>query len=249
MGEALHLYIEEKNLSIVGSLLNCLVDMYIKCGKMEEAQKLLDRCGADDVDVVLGTTLINGYVKSNKIDVARFLFDQMTERSLISWTAMISGYVQALSASVEVGEFRFGRSIHCLILKHGMSVDGFLGNVLIDLYAECEQVNEACRIFEQLPYKTIVTWNTINGNIAKARAFFDVIPEKDVISWNTMMNCNARYNQFQELFEFFHKMQSSRIKTDKFTLVSLLYHPVPALEPLIMEFGICAAFKCLCKRW
>ncbi|XP_031261118.1 pentatricopeptide repeat-containing protein At2g29760, chloroplastic-like [Pistacia vera] len=90
MGEALHLYIEEKNLSIVGSS----VDMYIKCGKMEEAQKLLDRSGADDVDVVLGTTLISGYVKSNKIDAARFLFDQMTERSLISWTAMISGYVQ-----------------------------------------------------------------------------------------------------------------------------------------------------------
>ncbi|KAJ0030461.1 hypothetical protein Pint_14671 [Pistacia integerrima] len=171
MGEALHLYIEEKNLSIVGSS----VDMYIKCGKMEEAQKLLDRCGADDVDVVLGTTLISGYVKSHKIDAARFLFDQMTERSLISWTAMISGYVQ-------------------------------------DLYAKSEQVNEACRIFEQLPYKTIVTWNSINGNIAKARAIFDVIPEKDVISWNTMINCYARYNQFQELFELFHKMQSSHIK-------------------------------------
>ncbi|KAJ0031897.1 hypothetical protein Pint_14663 [Pistacia integerrima] len=176
--------------------------------RMEEAQKLLDRCGADDVDVVLGTTLISGYG-------ARFLFDQMTERSLISWTAMISGYVQggyfceslklfremrfkdvwpdevelinSTFTSVEVGEFRFGRSIHCLILKHGMSVDGFLGNALIDLYAKCEQVNEACRIFEQLPYKTVVTWNTMlygfcrNRNIAKARAFFDVIPEKDVI--------------------------------------------------------------------
>ncbi|KAJ0031214.1 hypothetical protein Pint_12764 [Pistacia integerrima] len=260
MGEALHLYIEEKNLGIVGSLLNCLVDMYIKCGKMEEAQKLLDRCGADDVDVVLGTTLISGYVKSNKIDAASFLFDQMTERSLISWTAMISGYVQggyfyeslklfremrfkdvwpdevvlltALSASVEVGEFRFGRSIHCSILKYGMSVDGFLGNALIDLYAKCEQVNEACRIFEQLPYKTVVTWNTMldgfcrNGNTSKARAFFDVIPEKDVISWNTMINCYARYNQFEELFELFRKMQSSNIKADKLTLLNnggLLY--------------------------
>ncbi|KAL5850393.1 hypothetical protein ACOSQ3_008448 [Xanthoceras sorbifolium] len=43
----------------------------------------------------LWTTLVSGCVKSNRIDEARCLFDQMTERNLISWASMISGYVQA----------------------------------------------------------------------------------------------------------------------------------------------------------
>lgn len=229
MGEILHLYIEENSMKISGNLLNCLVDMYVKYGKMEEVQKLLARCDSDDVDVdvVLWTRLVSGYVKSNGIDNARSLFDQMTERNLISWTTMISGYAQCghcyeslklskqmrvenlspdevvlittLSASVDVGDYEFGKSIHSLVVKYGIIIDGFLGNGLIDLYAKCEELDKAHLIFQQLPYKSAVTWNTRldgfcrNGDTGKARAFFDEIPEKDVISWNTMINCYAKF--------------------------------------------------------
>ncbi|KAJ4707999.1 Pentatricopeptide repeat-containing protein [Melia azedarach] len=230
MGEILHLYIEENSMKISGNLLNCLVDMYVKYGKMEEVQKLLARCDSDDVDVdvVLWTRLVSGYVKSNGIDNARSLFDQMTERNLISWTTMISGYAQCghcyeslklskqmrvenlspdevvlittLSASVDVGDYEFGKSIHSLVVKYGIIIDGFLGNGLIDLYAKCEELDKAHLIFQQLPYKSAVTWNTRldgfcrNGDTGKARAFFDEIPEKD----------------------------NSNLKADKLTLVSLL---------------------------
>lgn len=91
MGKNLHLFLEESSMKISGSLLNCLVDMYVKCGKIGEAQKLLGRCEIDEVDVVLWTTLVSGYVKSNEIDEARRLFDEMVERNLIFWTLMISG--------------------------------------------------------------------------------------------------------------------------------------------------------------
>jgi len=93
MGEELHLYVEENELEIRGSLLNCLVDMYIKCGEMEKAQELVAKC-KPEIDVVLCTTLVSGYVKSNKIYAARQLFEQMREKNLILWTTMISGYVQ-----------------------------------------------------------------------------------------------------------------------------------------------------------
>lgn len=171
MGEKLHLFIEESCMKISGSLLNGLVDMYVKCGKIGQAQKLLGRCEVDEVDVVLWTTLASGYVKSNEIDEARRLFDKMMERNLISWTVMISGYAQcgyyfeslklfremrlenlrpdevvllaALSACVDVAECQFGRSIHGLIVKYGMIVEGFLVNALINLYVKFGQVDEA----------------------------------------------------------------------------------------------------------
>lgn len=91
MGKNLHLFLEESTMKISGSLLNYLVDMYFKCGKIGEAQKLLGRYEIDEVDVVLWTTLVSGYVKSNERDEARRLFDEMVERNLISWTLMISG--------------------------------------------------------------------------------------------------------------------------------------------------------------
>ncbi|KAK9273094.1 hypothetical protein L1049_017901 [Liquidambar formosana] len=255
MGEELLLYIEQNDLEIGGSLLNCLVNLYIKCGNMEKALELLDKYKSE-IDVVLWTTLISGHVKSGKIDAAKHLFDQMTERNLILWTTMISGYVQggfyyeslelfkqmrianvgpdevalvtALSACSHMADCDLGRSIHSLILKYGMIVDGFLGNALIDLYAKCGQLDEARLIFVQLPCKSVVSWNSMlhgfcrSGDTKKARTFFNEIPDKDVVSWNTMINCYARCLRIGELFELFHEMQCSNIKPNNLTLVSLL---------------------------
>ncbi|KAG7965787.1 hypothetical protein I3843_08G017600 [Carya illinoinensis] len=255
MGEKLYLYIEKNELGISQNLLNCLVDMYVKCGEMERAQDLVAKCKYE-IDVVLWTTMVSGYVKSNKINAARCLFEQMREKNLITWTTMISGYVQrgyyyeglelfremrsenmepdevvlltALSACARMGDRELGRSIHNMIVKYGMIVDGFLGNALIDHYAKCELLDEAWKIFEQLPCKTVVSWNSMldgfcrSGDIEKAIAFFNEIPEKDVISWNTLIKCCTRFHHHSESFKLFLNMQSLNVKPDKLTLISLL---------------------------
>lgn len=256
VGEKLHVYIEENGLEISGSLLNCLVDMYVKCGKMEEAFKLLDSYDSEATDVILWTTLISGYVKLGDLNAARHMFNQMDNKNLISWTTMISGYVQggfyneslelfakmrlknvrpdevalltALSACAHTKNSILGRGIHNLVVKYGITTDGFLGNSLIDLYAKCEEVDRALAVFEQLPSKSIASWNTVldaycrSGDIEKARTLFDEIPDKDVISWNTMIHCYTKFHMFQETFELFRRMQSSNVKPNKLTLVSLL---------------------------
>ncbi|KAF6155829.1 hypothetical protein GIB67_039160 [Kingdonia uniflora] len=45
-----------------------------------------------DVDVVLGTSLINMYSRCGNVGRAREVFDNMIECNVVSWTAMISGY-------------------------------------------------------------------------------------------------------------------------------------------------------------
>lgn len=111
-----------------------------------------------------GLKLISGYIKANNIDVAKSLFDQMREKSLISLTIMVSGYVQcgryheslellremmskiwpdevvlvtALLACAHVEYGELGRCIQNLIGKYAMIVDGFLANGLIDMYGKC----------------------------------------------------------------------------------------------------------------
>lgn len=255
MGEKLHLYIEKNELEFGGNLLNCLVHMYIQCGKMEKAHQIAVRSKSDG-SVVLWTTLIGGYVKYKKIHAARCIFDHMIEKSLISWMTMISGYVQggyydeslelfrqmrlenvrpdevlivtALSACVNVEDCKLGRSIHSLVVKYGMICEGLLGNALIDLYAKCKGLDEAQKIFEQLPGRSVASWNSMldglcrSGEIEKAKSFFSEIPEKDIISWNIMINSYARCHRFGELFSLFREMQCSTIKPDRLTLISML---------------------------
>lgn len=255
MGEKLHQYIKENELEIGGNLLNCLVNMYVECGKMERAHELVSGCEIDS-DVVLWTSLVGGYVKAKKMYAARCLFDHIREKNLIAWMTMISGYVRggfyheslelfrqmrlenvmpdevlivtALSACTHVEDWKLGRSIHSLVVKGRMFVDGLLGNALVHLYAQCEEPNEALLIFNQLPGKSAASWNSMldgfcrSGDIDKAKSFFNEIPNKDVISWNTMINFLAKSHRFGELFELFGEMQSSTIKPDKLTLISVL---------------------------
>lgn len=255
MGEKLHLYIKRNELEIGGNMLNCLVNMYIECGRMEKAHEVVVRSKTSN-DVVLWTSLVGGYVKSNKIHAARCVFDHITEKNLISWMTMISGYLQggyyyeslelfkemrienvmpdevlvvrALSACAHVEDGKLGRSIHSLVVKCGMVVEGLLGNALIHSYAECEEPDEAHLIFEQLPSKSIASWNSMldgfcrSGEIEKAKFFFNKIPSKDVISWNTMINYFNKSQRFGELFELFLEMQSSAVKPDMLTLISVL---------------------------
>ncbi|KAF5728910.1 pentatricopeptide repeat-containing protein [Tripterygium wilfordii] len=45
-----------------------------------------------DMNVVLGTSLINMYARCGDVEKAREVFDSMSELNVVTWTAMISGY-------------------------------------------------------------------------------------------------------------------------------------------------------------
>ncbi|CAN1305315.1 Pentatricopeptide repeat-containing protein At3g24000, mitochondrial [Linum perenne] len=47
-----------------------------------------------ELDIYVGTSLIDMYVKCGQIRDAHKLFDKMTVSNIVSWTAMISGYTQ-----------------------------------------------------------------------------------------------------------------------------------------------------------
>ncbi|KAJ6735921.1 hypothetical protein OIU85_018155 [Salix viminalis] len=51
--------------------------------------------------------------------------------------------------------------IHAQSLKLGFWSKGGLGNVIVDLYAKCADVDYAERAFKQLEYKDILAWNSI----------------------------------------------------------------------------------------
>ncbi|KAJ6681422.1 REPEAT-CONTAINING PROTEIN putative-RELATED [Salix koriyanagi] len=68
---------------------NTILNMYVNCGFLSEAQKIFD--GAMGFDVVTWNTMIIGLAKCGEIDKSRRLFDKMLLRNTVSWNSMISG--------------------------------------------------------------------------------------------------------------------------------------------------------------
>ena len=75
---------------------NCLVDMYAKCGMMDEANTVFSNMSVKDV--VSWNAMVAGYSQIGRFEDAVRLFEKMQEEKIkmdvVTWSAAISGYAQ-----------------------------------------------------------------------------------------------------------------------------------------------------------
>lgn len=75
---------------------NSLVDMYSKCGKLEDARKVFD--SVKNKDVYTWNSMITGYCQAEYCGKAYELFTRMQDANvkpnIITWNTMISGYIK-----------------------------------------------------------------------------------------------------------------------------------------------------------
>lgn len=51
--------------------------------------------------------------------------------------------------------------MRALVIQHGFDLNTFVGNVLIDMYAQCGSFMDECGQFNKLPNPDMVTWNAM----------------------------------------------------------------------------------------
>eukprot|EP01018_Ginkgo_biloba_P030112 Gb_36460 [translate_table: standard] len=208
-----------------------LLQIYTNTKSLSEGKKL-HACITKtefEPDIILQNHIMNMYVKCGRVLDARQVFDKMPERSVVSWTGMISGYVehgycqealelfrQMQKASSTPNQFTFntvlracvalkapeqGKQVHARIFKIGIESDIFVGSTLIDMYVKCGNV---C------------------NSMAYARHVFDKMPTQDVVSWTAMIGGYARNGYGHTAMELFDGMQCAGIKPNQFTFASAL---------------------------
>lgn len=143
--------------------------------------------------------LISKLGKEGKIGEARRIFEEMPDRDVVSWTAVITGYIKC--GMIEEAKNLFDRfdSIKNVVTWTAL-VSGFV---------RLGRIEEARSLFDSMPVKNVVSWNTMiegygrRGWVDKAFDLFGRMPERNVVSWNTMittlMKCR-RVDEAQELF-------------------------------------------------
>ncbi|KAK9102341.1 hypothetical protein Sjap_019595 [Stephania japonica] len=105
-------------------------------------------------NVFVYNALIDLYVKCGDVDRARWVFDRMVGKNVVSWNSMISGYL------------RNGQSGKCLDLFHQMQAYG-VGPDLVTMssvlgaYFQMGLVEEATRTFRGMKERDGVCWTTM----------------------------------------------------------------------------------------
>ncbi|KAJ6913344.1 hypothetical protein NC651_015764 [Populus alba x Populus x berolinensis] len=153
------------------------------------------------------------------------VFDDIPEKNVAAWTAIISGYtgvgkcreaidmfrrlldmglrpdsfslVRVLAACTRIGDLRSGEWIDDYITKIGMVRNVFVATSLVDFYVKC-------------------------GNMERACSVFDGMLEKDIVSWSSMIQGYASNGLPKEALDLFFKMLNEGVRPDCYAMVGVL---------------------------
>ncbi|KAI9074898.1 hypothetical protein K1719_043127 [Acacia pycnantha] len=178
-----------------------------------------------DNDVFVKTSLVCLYAKCGHLVDAQKVFDDIPNKNIVSWTAIICGYigsghfdeaidlfrgllemglrpdsftlVRVLHACSRLGDLNNGEWIDRYITECGMHKNVFVATSLVDMYAKC-------------------------GNMEKARCVFDGIHEKDIVCWSAMIQGYALNGLPKEALDLFSQMRRENLKPDCYAMVGVL---------------------------
>lgn len=180
------LYCGLKQNIFVGST---LVDMYTKCGQVVEARRVFDEMSTKNV--VTWSAMIAGYAQQGHSDCAFELFQQMEHEGVKPNKVTLASILKACS------NLRTGKQIHDHMIRCGFGSDAFVGNSLVDMYANYGSLENALRVFDKMLIKSAV-------------------------SWNLMIGAYAQHGYKQEALDFFELMRGENVIPDEVTYVNIL---------------------------
>ncbi|KAL1211239.1 putative pentatricopeptide repeat-containing protein [Cardamine amara subsp. amara] len=142
-----------------------------------------------DLILHVGNSLVDMYAKCGMFQEAELVFKSLSQQNTVSWTALISGYVQkglhgaglnlftkmrganlradqstfatVLRASASFASLLLGKQLHAFIIRSGNLENVFSGSGLVDMYAKCGSIKDAVQVFEEMPDRNAVSWNAL----------------------------------------------------------------------------------------
>ncbi|KAG6479116.1 hypothetical protein ZIOFF_062576 [Zingiber officinale] len=178
------------------------------------------------LDHVLENTLVDVYGECGEVDHAHRIFRTMQDKDVVTWTSMITCYVNSgllnealrlfedmvasnvepdavslisvLAAVAGLSSFTKGKEIHGFTYRRWIETTGTIGSSLVDMYARC-------------------------GDIEKSTKVFDSVRRKDLILWTMMINASGLHGRGEEAIGFFRGLNEIGIVPDHVAFLALLY--------------------------
>ncbi|CAH9060005.1 unnamed protein product [Cuscuta epithymum] len=230
IGKAIHATIIAMGLQFDAYIATSLINMYVKCGSICDADQVFDKISnleAVSQDVTLWNAMIDGYFKNGlPIDcIAQF-------RQMQALRIKPDGYTLSILLGVS-SRLLSGKEIHGYVIRNSFEGDPFIVTTLIDMYTNCGRVMDAWFVFESQEFKNnIVIWNAMisgfcgNGLWSRSLELYLLLREKN---YEVMPStcCNALIACCEgEDFEFARQLHTDVVKmgfdSDQYIHTSLL---------------------------
>ena len=184
-GREVHVLIRRDGLESDIRVGTALIQMYAKCGSIEEARQAFDNL--TNRNVVSRTAMVGAYAQSGSIGSTKV-------GDIVTWTVMIGAYagsgrgveayglylkmreegfqpdavtyVSLLNDSASTGALEWVKDVHRHILEGGYESDVRVGSALVHMYAKCGSIEDAVVVFDRMKGRDLITWNGMIGAYA-----------------------------------------------------------------------------------
>lgn len=198
-GRVVHGLAVVSGLARTAFLTNSVIDMYAKCGMIDEVRLLFDR--AEERDEASWNLLLSAYVRMGWPEVAVNVLVWMHRSGVKLDSFALGGILKGCSELGDSEDVR--RMLHGCVVKVGLDLDVFVGSAMVDMYAKNGGLEEAIKVFDCIPNQNVVVYNAMIAGFA--RLGNDPCPEIRI-----------------EAVMLFSNMLKKRIKPSKFTFKSVL---------------------------
>ncbi|KAL3738857.1 hypothetical protein ACJRO7_020261 [Eucalyptus globulus] len=171
-----------------------LLRLYASSGRVGDAHEVFDEMPRRDASAFAWNSLISGYAELGQHEDALALYFQMEEEGVEPDRYT---FPRVLKACAGIGSIRIGEAVHRHAVRTGFVSDCFVLNSLVDMYAKC-------------------------GDIVQARKVFEKMPSKDLVSWNTMLTGYIHHGLLVEAVDLFRRMLQDEFQPDSVAISAIL---------------------------
>ncbi|KAK6914293.1 Pentatricopeptide repeat [Dillenia turbinata] len=155
-----------------------------------------------DDDVYVGNTLLQFYGNCGALGDARRVFDEMTDRDVVSWNTVIAVYsvngfyaeacdlfldmklssrcmpnlvsiVSVLPVCAGLEDIPMVCDVHCYVVKVGLDSQVMISNALVDAYGKCGALEASKQVFYEMQERNVVSWNAIITSLAYRKQYHE----------------------------------------------------------------------------
>uniref|UniRef100_A0A7N1A0T5 DYW domain-containing protein n=1 Tax=Kalanchoe fedtschenkoi TaxID=63787 RepID=A0A7N1A0T5_KALFE len=172
---------------------NALIDMYAKCGNIEDSNYLFRTMKCRD-NVTWNTMIVSSVHSGNCFRGMELAAEMRVAGVLPDATTMLC----VLPLCSLVAAKRQGKELHGCIYKLGFDSDVAVGNALVEMYSKCGNMKNCLRVFE-------------------------LMKTKDVVTWTALISAYGMYGEGQKALSTFHAMEATATAPDHIVFIAVLF--------------------------
>eukprot|EP00250_Pteridium_aquilinum_P002286 c12483_g1_i1 orf=27-2213(+) len=162
-------------------LMNPLINMYNKCGSVEDTKSVFNKL--EERTVFAWNALIAVHAREGYATEAFNFYKQMQMHGTSTDDVT---FITLLGLFDSQDDLTDGRQMHVHIVETALEQEVMIGNSLLSMYGRCGSVEDAQRMFNRMCKRNVITWNALitvhaqHGHTDASLAIFSEMEMKNI---------------------------------------------------------------------